>query len=117
MAVSVPIPIFPFALISKALVGAPGLIRNGNVLPFVLSLIKKLVSFPDTSQLCGVKPLLPSCSIRMAGLLPPTICKSTIGAAVPKPTCPLAAIKKALLGAPAKILKGILPAVASSIPK
>ena len=115
--VTVPKPIFPFAAITKVLLGAPGLILNGSVLPLVTSLIKKLVSFPATSQLCGVKPSLPSCSMRMAGLLPVVICKSTTGAAVPKPTFPLSAIKKAFVGADAKILKGILPAVASSIPK
>ena len=115
--VAVPKPIFPFAAINKAFSGAPGLIRNGSVLPLVTSLIKKLASFPAISQICGVKPLLASCSMRKTGELPSAICNFTTGASVPKPIFPLAAIKKAFAGAPAKILKDIISAVASSIPK
>ena len=113
----VPKPTFPFAAIYKALEGAPGIIRNGSVPPFVLSFIKKLASFPDISQLCGVQPKLASCCKRKVGVLPYKICNFTSGSAVPKPIFPLAAIKKAFAVAPAKILKGIMPAVASSIPK
>ncbi len=47
---SVPIPTAPLLAISIELVGAPGRILKGNLLPVVTSLIKKFVSFPATSQ-------------------------------------------------------------------
>ncbi len=46
----IPMPAVPDV---RLLVGAPGRIRNGSLLPLVTSRTKKLVSLPATSQVCG----------------------------------------------------------------
>ena len=113
----VSIPMEPEALISILLVGAPGLILNGNRLPLVTSRMKKFVSLPAISQVWGVKPLVPSCSKRIVDVSPSGICNSTAGVAVPIPTLPASSTYNAFDGAPASTLKICLPAVASSTEK
>ena len=100
-----------------ALSADPGLIRNGSLLPFVTSRMKKLASLAATSKLWAVKPLEPSWASRSVGVLPVTTWTSTLGVSVPIPTRPALLTVSALARAPAATRKTWRPAVPSSTAK
>jgi hypothetical protein len=87
------------------LVGAPGRMRNGSLLPLVTSRTKKFASLPAMSQVCAVNPPELFCSSRCDGVSLVLMCRSSTGVDVRKPTLLLLATKSALAAAPATTLR------------
>ena len=86
--VLVPMPMSPSTSMKMLEVGASGRIRSGSCEPLVTSRMKKLVSLPATSQVCGWKPDEPSCCRRSVGVSPSMVWISTDGVDVPLPIRP-----------------------------
>jgi hypothetical protein len=113
---AVPMPTLPAAEMSRLLVGAPGRMRSGKVLPPVTSRTKKFASLPAISQVCAVNPP-PACSRRIAGVSPLSWCSFRTGVVVPSPTLPTLSTWMLPVAAPAVTVNGVFAPVMSTIEK
>src|SRR5260221_14722023 len=108
-------PTLPDALMSIELVGAPGRMRSGSREPPVTSRTNQLASFAPISHVCAVKPPPLVCSCRMAGVSVAVTWGLRTGALLPKPTLPVLATNRELVGELPVTVKGTVAAVMSSI--